>query len=379
MSLVFNILLAILVFALIIAVHEFGHMIVAKLFGVGVIEYSLGMGPILFSKRKKDTCYSLRAIPIGGYCSMYGEESLENEGKKEPESVSKKLDIKSDWRPDQALTSKSWWKRLLIYVAGPAVNIVLGFLVYILLAQMTGGYGNLGVMGVYPGTPAMRAGIMPGDMIVQVDDTSVETMAEYSQYKAMHPSTMDGFVLYVNRAGTILRFDMKTAENGLIGILVKDFPVEKTFANSVRYGIRNGKIAVRMVSDSVSMLIRGDASVKDMSGVVGVTAVMTNQFSDSEESAVEAGESVLYAVALSFMSLFALLSINIGLMNLLPFPALDGGRIFLCLIEALIRRPIPQKVEYALNAIGMMLLLILLGVVFVGDSIKLLTGAFSPQ
>ena len=117
MGIVIYIVATLLVFTVIVAVHEFGHMIVAKWFGVGVVEYSIGMGPVIYSKRKKDTCYSLRALPIGGFCAMYGEKSLEANDKGEAVcDKPSKCDFKKDWRDDQRLVSKTWWQRLLIYM-----------------------------------------------------------------------------------------------------------------------------------------------------------------------------------------------------------------------------------------------------------------------
>lgn len=383
MSGLLNIILSLLVFAVIIAVHEFGHMIAAKMIGVGVCEYSIGMGPVLFSKRFKDTCYSLRLLPIGGYCAIYGEQSFENkvredtpEKEETSEAQSGKLDLKTDWRPEQSLSAQPWWKRIFVFIAGPFVNIFLGFLIFILFTAFGGFYGPSGVLGVFPGTAAMRAGIEPGDIVRYVDSEPVRTYNEYSQYRDMHPSTKEGFKLYVERDGEILSFDLVPDEEDKIGVVLTTFPVEKNIFNSVYYGFLNGVDAVKMTLRSLEMIIHKEVSVGDMSGFVGVTAVMSNTFDDVETSASKAEASSILPVLLSALSMAALFGINIGLMNLIPFPALDGGRIFFCLIEGIIRKPIPSKVEYAVNICGLLLLFGFLGFIMVNDLIKVCTGFF---
>lgn len=366
-----GLLIAIIVFLLVVALHEAGHMLVAKAFGVGVIEYSIGMGPILFSKRKKDTVYSLRAIPFGGYCAMYGEESMEASGKGDEVSNKKyrrKPDFKTDWREDQMLVSKSWWQRLLIYIAGPFSNIILGIVACLMLVVAFGGASVPEVVELMDDHPAKAVGIQVGDIICGVNDRDTLTWMDYTEYLDTHVSECkDGYVVRVWRDDEVLSFDaIQNPDDGYFGITVRQQPVDLTLENIALFTWDDTRYMFRLVADGFHMLFAGDAHMSDMSSIIGVSDIIATDVTEASE---EEGSSVL-SIAFFMM---ALLSINVGLINLLPFPALDGGRTVMCIFEGVFRRKIPTRLEYAVNYVGMVLLLLLLTYTAFNDVVRIIT------
>lgn len=363
-----SIVIAILVFGIIIAIHEFGHFFMAKLFKVGVMEYAIGMGPMIFGKRIGETVYSLRAIPFGGYCAMYGEESLEagNKGEeklqKEEKPKKKRIEYKTDWTKDRSYNSKTPLQRILILFAGPLANLVLGFVVAALCTAIWGNFGKLYIKEVHQNSPAMEAGIEEGDVIVAINDRKVLTFNDFEEYKLTHSSTIkDGYTLTLDRNGEqyskFLKQDEKT---NLIGIRINTEVEKKGFVDTFKYALNDTKYWSLTVFDSLYMLFNGEASVKDMSGAIGIT----NMMGDTIETAAKQGSSVVLETVLT---LIMFISINLGIMNLLPIPALDGGRILFTFIEIIINRKIPVKVEAAVNAFGMICLMILMVLTLFND------------
>ena len=197
-----GVIVAILVLLTVISLHELGHMLIAKLFGVGVVEYAIGMGPALFSKRFKDTVYSVRLVPFGGYCAMYGEESMEagDKGVSEEEKASatvqkpkfvlfgKKPEYKTDWTDDQKLLNKSWWKRLLIYFAGPFTNLLIGFVACLLMVSFFNAASVAVVTDLMPNHSAVEAGVQVGDIICGANNRDALTWTDYTSYQHMKMS-----------------------------------------------------------------------------------------------------------------------------------------------------------------------------------------------
>ena len=386
MSTVLGLILAFLVLCLAVGIHEFGHLIAAKKCGVGVVEYAIGMGPIIWHKRKGDTVYSVRLIPFGGYCAMYGEQSLEadtkglpdEEGKKEKKSrftlfakrqEQVKADYKTDWSSDQAFTNQRWWKKFLILCAGPFSNLVLGIIACLLLVLFFHAPTEPTIIELMEDHPAMTSGIAVGDVIVGVNDRDVLTWNDYILYLDSHPDVIkDGYTLRVRRGDEILSISaIRREDDDLFGISVKQEPVEKTAGVVVKYMWNKVEYMFRSVFDSLSMLLRGVASVKDMSGVIGVTNAIVESTDEVVTAAVESNEDAFGPMMSLVLHILGLLSINLGILNLLPIPALDGGRIVFSLYEGVFRRKVPERVELVINSVGMICLLTLMGYIVIQD------------
>ena len=327
------ILLAILAFGLLIFLHELGHFLTARLFGVSVREFSIGMGPRLigYTSKKTGIVYKICLLPIGGYVSMVGED----EESEDP----------------NALGKKPAWQRLIIMAAGGVTNLVLGFLLVLLAVSLISNslYTTeiVGFKTLPEGIPSSQsAGLCVGDVIRSVDGRDVRIGGELD-YEVMRRGVTpvrlgverDGKIFYienfsfltVSESGQTLGwhdFVLGTTEGDLVDVL--------------RHSCIRSLMTVRMVWESLYDLITGRFGIEAVSGPVGVAEVMV-------ETAAKRG-------IINFIYLLAVISLNLGVVNLFPLPALDGGRIFFLLISIIIRRPIPEKVEGIIHAAGLALL-----------------------
>ena len=384
MTTILGLIGAILVLCVAVGLHEFGHMLAAKKCGVGVIEYSIGMGPVIWHKRKGDTVYSFRLIPFGGYCAMYGEQSLEANTKgesccdkpkrkrfwqKSPEEMNYKL----DWQPEQALSNQVWWKKCIVLFAGPLANLLLGIVICLVLTLCFMVPAEPTVVELIEDHPAIESGLQIGDVIVGVNDRDVLTWNDYNLYINTHPDMIqDGFTLRVRRGEEVISINATRREDDqLFGMRVKQEEIPSSFGTVLQYTWNTTSYMFRSVFDSLSMLCRGAASVKDMSGVVGLTNAIVRSTDEVITESTEAGVSVIGPLISLLLTISALLSINLGIMNLLPIPALDGGRIVLSLFEGIFRKKVPTKIEFAINSIGMVFLLGLMVYIVIQDVTKL--------
>ena len=352
-----SILFAILLFSFLIFIHELGHFAAAKLSGVRVNEFALFMGPALWKKQVGETLYAIRLVPVGGYCAMEGEDG--------------------DSDDPRAFDKADWWKRLIILVAGAAMNFIAGVLlmwVFFLPVKQT-------VVPVIESFEAYStvngaSGLQVGDEILEVDGEKIYTQADFSMLLSMKPGDIHD--LMVLRDGEKVFLDdllmekhESVKENGsrtmLYGI---NFSVrDLNFAGKLRYTWLQTLDTVRMVRLSLQMLLNGQAGLKDMSGPVGIV----------KEMSTVAKESSSWVAALRNMIYFgAFIAINLAVMNLLPIPALDGGRVVGLLIttavEAVTHKKINPKYEGYLHGAGMILLLGLMGIIMFKDIIVLFRG-----
>ncbi|MBQ6708042.1 MAG: site-2 protease family protein [Clostridia bacterium] len=340
------ILLAILFFGIIIFVHELGHFIFAKLFKVKVNEFSMGMGPKLFSFGKKETKYSLRLFPIGGYVSMEGEDE--------------------DSEDDRAFGKKKVWQRFIIVAAGAVMNLILGFIVATILMSMQNLIGTTTIAG-FDKDSVLKDTFKPGDRIVEINDKRA-----YSHYDLSFLMSRDDdgvFDFVIEREGEkkeLKNVKFRTTENEEAPqkiSIVFDFIIygEKPgVLNSIKYGFLTTLSLGRMVWLSLFDLVTGQYGLSDLSGPIGTM--------DFIASAAQEAKADLSPV----LMIMALITVNIGLFNLLPIPALDGGRLFFMLIEIIIRRPINPKYERWIHAAGMILLLLFMAVISFNDIWKLI-------
>lgn len=356
------ILLAILLFGLLILVHEGGHYLTARLFHVQVDEFSIGMGPKLLQKRSKKTgiAYSLRALPIGGYVAMEGEDG---------EDPALAAENAAKQRNGEPFYTKPVWQRMIVTAAGAAMNLLLGLLLMTLFTVLTPVFGSNVLAEIPENSSLSESGLLPEDRILSVNGD--RTYCAYDLFYEISLSADKDVSLTVERAGEKLRFEgvrFPTEEEDGRTYGTVDFKVyraEKNIRNTVKISLAQTRLSMKMVWDSLVGLLRGDYGLKDLSGPVGVTTVMGDAAKTDLDAAKAGGSNhtLLYLVAI--------ITVNLGLFNLLPIPALDGGRLFFQLIELIIRRPVPQKVESAIHAVGLVLLLGLMLVVTCKDVIGL--------
>lgn len=346
-----TVLVAILFFGIIIMVHEAGHFSFAKLFGVKVNEFSMGMGPKIISRKKGETAYSWRLFPIGGYVSMEGEDQESDD--------------------ERAFNNKPCWQKIIIVAAGAVVNIIIGLIIVCVILAVNSDElsGTTFVNYFVPASQTEKQeekitefdGIKSGDKIKKIDGKNV-FYYEDIYYLASRDFDGDGkFTATVERKGENVEVENVSTDiiARMIIVGVKTTPltiVKDTFKESV--------CICRMVYLSLFDMITGKYSVKDISGPIGVVNVVSQTAEASSESHDYTG----------LFKILALITINIGIMNLLPIPALDGGRLFFLFIELIRRKPINQKYESMIHGIGLAVLLLFMAAVSFKDIWVLVTG-----
>ena len=349
------ILAAILVFGVLIAVHELGHFMAAKACGVRVNEFSIGMGPALWKKQKGETQYSLRLFPVGGFCAMEGEEE--------------------DSDDPTALNNQGFWAKLLIFAAGAAMNFIAGLLIILVLYADAQAFYVPVVAGFADGCPLESAdGLQEGDRLLRIDGEKVYVYSDISLLMGLNKT--GAFDLQIERNGEVITlrdFTMEqreyTDQNGkaYTGYGLYFGAEEATLGRKLSYSWNNAMDFARLVRLSLQMLVTGQAGVKDLSGPVGIVSTMT-QVGEQAATTRAAVENIAY--------LAALVAVNLAVMNLLPLPALDGGKIFFLVINAvsmqLFKKQIPAKYENYIHFAGLILLLALMAVITFSDVWKLI-------
>ena len=336
-----GIIIALLLFSFIVFCHELGHFLLAKKNGIDVEEFAIGMGPLLLSKDYKGTRYALRLLPIGGACMM-GEDD---------EATGTKGNFHS----------KSVWARISVIAAGPVFNFILAFLFSVILVAMTG-YDEPVAADVNEGYPAAEAGMQPGDVIVRMGDKKINLFREISTYNQFHQGE-DVEVTYLRdgeeHVVTMAPKYNEEAEYYMLGI-VRGNNQKATVLTALQYGVYEVKYWICTTVSSLGMLVTGQVGINDLSGPVGIVDMVD----DTYKSSVSYGAS---AVVANMLNLAILLSANLGVMNLLPIPALDGGRLVFLIIEAVRRKKIPPEKEGYVHFAGFVLLMVLMVVVMFND------------
>lgn len=367
-----RLLAAVLVFGLIVVIHEWGHFIVAKLAGVQVNEFAIGMGPKLFGWGKGETRYSLRLLPIGGYCAMEGEDAAGG-----GEVKMGGTDVPAD--NPRAFYRKKVWQRMLITVAGAAMNILLGFillLAYFGVCTLPSQDGK----AYYAGTTvswqeenalSYQSGLRAGDTLLTIDGKRVFTVFDIQSL--LQDSDDATFEMTVRRDGkmvTLPAVNFKRDYNEQAGsyILQYDFKVNaipQTLGSTITQAAKTECSVAVMVWRSLGGLLTGKYGLNELSGPVGTVDIIGDTVANAITQAQwQAGLG-------SVLMLIVLLTVNVGVFNLLPVPALDGGRLLFLLWEGITRKPVPQKYEAIVHAVGLVLLLLLIVVVTFSDIFKL--------
>ncbi len=349
MSFILNLLLFILILGTIVCVHEFGHFIFAKMTGVYVYEFSIGMGPKLWSKKGKETEYSLRAIPIGGFCQLAGEDVSDDDLKKVPKN--------------RRLQDKSCFKRFLIMFFGAGNNFISAVLILFLMALIWGGTTMKPVIStVEEDYPADKAGIQAGDVVKKINGHKISTSDDISLYLAVADPEKKSVFVVEKPNGYEVTYEVKPKKitkddetSYMYGIGMKS---EKTkgFINSIKYTGKKTASIFKQMFVTLGYLVTGGIHLNQLSGPVGIYSIV--------------GETSKAGIA-NVLYLVALLSINVGVINLLPLPAFDGGHILFIIIEKIKGSPVNPELEGKIHAIGMCLLLLLMAIITINDIIKL--------
>ncbi|MBQ8623433.1 MAG: site-2 protease family protein [Oscillospiraceae bacterium] len=345
------ILVAVLIFGLIILIHEFGHFTVAKACGIKVNEFAIGMGPKLLSFGKGETKFSLRAIPMGGYVSMEGED---------------------EESPDpRAFNRKKVWQRLLVVLAGAAMNLILGFVILIIVTSFSDAIITTQI-AKFESDDAVshQTGLEPGDEIIKVNGMNVYCDTDISyQFQTDEDLTFEMTVIR-NGEKVILpavQFSSTQLEDGTNALHIDFFVVgEKVNPLSViEYSSKKFVSVARMIWLSLRDLITGKYGLNDLSGPVGIVGAIGDVVGSTQQG-------VPFADMIANLASFVVfITINVGIFNLLPIPALDGSRAIFLIIEGIRRKPLKPQVEGMIHMIGMILLLGLMIVVTISDIFKL--------
>ena len=385
-----SIVLAMLALSFLIFFHELGHFLAAKFFHVGVNEFSIGMGPRLFSVLYKNTRYSLKLLPLGGSCAMLGEDAAGSGdflAPKQEENTENVYDFDGVLYSEEELKTKSFegkpaWQRFIICIAGVFNNFLLGFLIALFLTV------NLGVQvptisSSNVVTPAMESGLQEGDQIhfVKIGNAKgriVHTYSELAMYLELHKEEIEGgeVSLTVLRNWEKLNFQFpayKDPATGLYRMGVSLSSERVKFQNplkTIEYSFYELAFNARVVIDSLALISKGKVSRQEVMGPVGTVAVIGESVSSSSQYG-------FFVMLLVLLNLSMMLSVNLAVMNLLPIPALDGGRLLFILLEMLARKRLNPKWEERINTAGMVFLLALMVLILGNDVFNLLTGAYS--
>lgn len=336
-----GIILAILVFGSIVFIHELGHFLLAKWNGIRVDEFSIGMGPRLWSKVKGETRYSLKLLPIGGSCMM-GEDDADDQS-------------------EGSFNSKSVWARMAVVAAGAIFNFILAFIFAVILVGYCG-YDKPVISGVVPGYAAEAAGMQEGDRIVRINGKKINLWREVSYYNMLHPGETLELVFERDGEKHEVTLEPQQDENGnyLMGVMPPGKNEKANVLTAVQYGAYEVKFWITTTIESVSQLITGRLGADQISGPVGIVNIVGETYEESKSYGI-------VVVVMQMLNIGILLSANLGVMNLLPLPALDGGRLVFLIIEAIRGKRVPPEKEGIVHAIGMILLLALMVFVLFND------------
>lgn len=341
-----KIIIAILIFSIIILFHELGHFLLAKKNGIRVNEFCLGLGPTIIGFTKGETKYSIKLLPFGGACMMEGEDA--------------------DSTDNGAFNNKSVWARMSVVAAGPIFNFIMAFALALILIGCIG-YDLPTITSVMKGYPAAEAGMQEGDTIVKLNNKTIHLYREVSVYTYFHSGeTVD--VVYERDgeeyACTLTPTYDEDSGRYLFGFYGDSVREKGNVWNTIKYSVYELKYWICTTVESLKMLVTGQVNVNEMSGPVGIVKTIGDTYDASKTSGA-------YYVVLSMINISILLSANLGVMNLLPIPALDGGRLVFLVIEAVRRKRVNPDKEGMVHFVGLMLLMLLMVIIMFNDIRKL--------
>ena len=377
-------IVTIVMFLIMVSLHEFGHYIVARVLDFKILEYAIGFGPAIFKREKNSILYSVRVVPFGGYCKFEGEDEESSD--------------------PRAFSNRPVWRRILVVAAGGVFNIILGVLIFMVIMPSLSPVSTNVINSVVENSYLEQCGVQPGDKIIEIDGKSISFYNDITLYTS-NLSGDEEIDLTVKRNGEKLDFTVKPTEQKITynytdegveyisaingeeemqlipyseNLLKQEDLIGKSQVQT-RYIIgfvpqtqditalniwgnawNNTKFVVKLVYRSLWEMVTGKVGVEQMSGPVGIVNEVNNAVN-------QGSHSWLYV-----LNLMALLTINLGVFNLLPFPALDGGRLFFMIVELIRRKPIPPEKEGMVHAIGIILLFALIIFISFNDILKLI-------
>ena len=358
-----NIFLFVILLSLIVSIHEFGHLLAAKIFGVYCSEYSIGFGPKIFSKKCKETEYNIRAIPLGGFVAMAGDTDNSLESKVDTTGIPF----------ERTLPGIEKWKRIIIMMAGIAMNLLLAFFIYSMVVLVQGQYVNSSkpqIVEISQTSPASQAGLKQGDIITEIgfDNGLSINPSSYTELISF-TGAYDGngpWHLVVDRDSEKLSIDvmpkyLESENRYIIGISFSNAAVEVVNVNLFNcwyYGFKYMIFMVKLTITSLASLFKGK-NLNSLSGPIGIYSTVSEV----------ANLGLMY-----YIELIAVISLNVGIMNALPLPIFDGGRVLLLCIEAVIGKPLSEKTVNMVMTISLVLLMMLLFFTTYNDVFKLIGG-----
>ena len=349
MGFLIDLILFILILGSIVFVHEFGHFMMAKLTGVYVYEFAIGMGPKLWSKKGKETEYTLRAIPIGGFCMMAGEDLEDDDLKKVPKN--------------KRLQSKKPWQRFLIMFFGAGNNFIFAVLLLFLIGLIWGGSSMEPVVtSVLKNSAAANSGIEAGDRILEINGHSISTTDDISLYLAVADPEEASDIKVEKENDSIKTYSVQPKKKKVDGQTTYQYgigmeqEVEHGLLAAIQFTYKKTISIFKQMAVTVGYLFTGGISISQLSGPVGIFSIVGDQSS---------------AGIMNIIYLIAFLSINVGFINLLPIPAFDGGHILFIIIEKIKGSPVNPETENKIHTIGLFLLMLLMVVITFNDILRL--------
>ncbi len=350
-----TLVLFILIFGVVVIAHEFGHFLLAKANGIHVVEFAVGMGPNLFSVKKGDTKYSLKLFPIGGACMFEGEDGL-NEKEGEPS--------------EGAFNKAGVWGRISTVAAGPVFNFILAFIVAFIMVNMSDVFAIRDAVAsqVSEGGGAEAAGLQAGDRILSINGEKVRLYQEISLYMQATYRGGDLEIVY-ERDGeqyTTTLTPQYDQEMGmyLLGVMNGEFQEPEGF-ETFQYAWYEIRYSVKATYKSLAMLFRGQVGREDVAGPVGIAVNVVGKTYD------EAKNYGWQSVLISMLNIVLMLSVNLGILNLLPVPALDGGRLVFLLLEVIRGKPVPPEKEGMVHFVGLVFFMVLMVFIFFNDLVNI--------
>ncbi len=349
MGFLIDLILFILILGSIVFVHEFGHFMMAKLTGVYVYEFAIGMGPKLWSKKGKETEYTLRAIPIGGFCMMAGEDLEDDDLKKVPKN--------------KRLQSKKPWQRFLIMFFGAGNNFIFAILLLFAIGLIWGGSSMEPVVtSVLKNSAAANSGIEAGDRILEINGHSISTTDDISLYLAVADPEEASDIKVEKENDSVKTYSVQPKKKKVDGQTTYQYgigmhqEVEHGFLAAIQFTYKKTISIFKQMAVTVGYLFTGGISISQLSGPVGIFSIVGDQSS---------------AGIMNIIYLVAFLSINVGFINLLPLPAFDGGHILFIIIEKIKGSPVNPETENKIHTIGLFLLMLLMVVITFNDILRL--------